>query len=76
MNNVAALSTNVAALLEIYEQCRYVEHERRNVTGFSNYEKIVKIPSLGLLISSKLFILHINHPRSSHDHINEEQHWI
>ena len=67
---------NVATLLDIYEQRRDVGHERRDIARFSNERKNVKIPSLGLLITSKLFLLHINHPRSSHDHIHEEQHWI
>ena len=67
---------NIATLLEIYEQCRDIRHKRRNVAGFSKDGEIVKIPSLGLLITFKLFLHHINHPRSSHDHIHEEQHWI
>ena len=42
--------------------------------SFSSDEKVAKIQSLGLLLTSKLFLLHINHPRSSHDHIHKEQH--
>ena len=60
---------NVTTLLEIYEQ-------RRNVAGFSNDEKVAKIQSLGLLHTSKLFFLHVTHPRSFHDHIHQEKHWI
>ena len=74
---------NVVTLLEIYEKRRDVGHERRNVgherrdvAGFSSNQKVGKIQSLGLLHTSKLFLLHINHPRSSHDHILQEQHWI
>ena len=63
---------NVATLLEIYEKHCDVEHEHRDVVGFSNDGKIIKIPSLGLLRTSKLFFLHLNHPRSSHDHIHED----
>ena len=46
-----------------------VGHECRDVAGFSNDDKVAKIQSFGLLHTSKLFLLHINHPRSSHDHI-------
>ena len=46
-----------------------VGHERHDVAGFSSDGKLVKIQSLGLLFTSKLFLVHINHPRSSHDHI-------
>ena len=67
---------NVATLLEIYEQRHDVGHERGNVAEFSSDEKVTKIKSLGLLHTSKLFLLHINHPISSHDHIHQEQHWI
>ena len=74
MNNVATLGANVATLLEIYEQRRDFGHECHGVVGFSSDEKNVKIPYLGFLITSKLFLLHINHPRSSHDHTYEEQH--
>ena len=72
MNNIA----NVATLLEIYEQRRDVGHERRDVAGFSSDEKVTKIKFLGHLHTSKLFLVHINHPRSSHDQILQEQHWI
>ena len=75
MNNVVTLSANVTTLLEIYKQLRDVGHERRDVAGFFNDGKVVKkIQSLGLLLTSKLFLLDINHPRSSHDHIHKEQH--
>ena len=81
MNNVATLFikivmlyTNVATLMEFYEQRRNIGHECRNVAGFSSDGKVDKIQSLGLLPTSKLFLLHINHPRSSHDTINKEQH--
>ena len=83
MNNVMTFLANVVTLLEIYEQRhdigherRHVGHERRDVAGFSSDKKVVKIQSLGLLHISKLFFLHINHPRSSHDHIQQGQHWI
>ena len=74
--NVTTLGANVATLLEIYEQRRNVGHKRRDIARFSSNRKVVKIQSLGLLLTSKLFPLHINHPRSSHDHIHKEQHWI
>ena len=76
INNVAALDANVATLLEIYEQRRDVGHERHDVAEFSSNHKVSKIQSLGLLHTLKLFFLHINHPRSSHDHILQEKHWI
>ena len=76
MNNVATLEANVATSREIYDQCHDVGHEHRDVAGFSNDKKVTKIQSLGLLHTSKLFLLHIFHPRSSHDHILQEQHWI
>ena len=57
-------------LLDIYEQHHDVGHERCDVARFSSDGKVVKIQSLGLLLTSKLFPLHINHPRSSHDHID------
>ena len=76
MNNVMTLGANVATLLEIYEQHRDVGHERHDVAGFSRDGKVAKIQSLGLLLTSKLFLLHINHHRSSHDHLHKEQHWI
>ena len=63
-------------LPEIYEQRYDIEHERCDVAGFSNKGKSIKIQSLGLLITSKLLLLCTNHPRSSHDHIHDEQHWI
>ena len=53
-----------------------VGHEHRDVARFFGDEKVAKIQSLGLLHTSKLFLLHINHPRSSHDHIHQEKHWI
>ena len=49
------LGANVVTLLEIYEQ-------RHNIAGFSNDKKVVKIQSFGLLLTSKLFFRHINHP--------------
>ena len=67
---------NVATLLEIYEQPYDVGHERRDVAGFSSDRKVLKIQSLGLLHTSKLFLLHFNHLRSSHYHKRKEQHWI
>ena len=90
MNIIVMLGTNISTLLEIYEQCcavgherhdigheyHDVGHERQDVVGFSSDGKVVKIQSLGLLLPSKLFLLHINHHRSSHDHIHKEQHWI
>ena len=76
MNNVATLDANVVTLLEIYEQRRDVGHERRNVGGFSSDQKVAKIQSFGLLQTFQLFLLHINHPRSSHDHILQEKHRI
>ena len=76
MNNVATLDANVATLLEIYEQRHDVGHERHDVAGFSSDQKVEKIQSLGLLHASKLFLLHINHPRSSHYNILQEQHCI
>ena len=60
----------------IFEQRRDVGHECRDVAVFSSDEKVLKFQSLGLLLTSKLFLLHINHLRSSHDHIHKEQHWI
>ena len=54
---------NVATLLEIYEQRDDVGHKCRDVAGFSRDSKVVKIQSLGLLPTSKLFFLHIKHPR-------------
>ena len=69
MNNVVTLKTNVATFLGLNEQrrdvgheCRDVGHERCDVVGFSNNGKLVKIPTLGLLISSKLFFFHNNYP--------------
>ena len=50
--------------------------KHRNVARFSNDGKVEKIQYLGLLLTSKLFLLHIHHPRSSHDHTHKEQHWI
>ena len=76
MNNVATLGANVATLLEIYEQRRDIGHERHDVAGFSSDEKVAKIHTLGLLHTSNLFFLHVNYPRSSHDHIHQEQLWI
>ena len=76
MNNVAKLGANVATLLEIYEQHRDVGHKRHDVVGFSSNDKVVKIQSLGFLLTSNLFLIHINHHRSSHDHIHKEQHYI
>ena len=58
------------------KQRRNIVHQCRDVAGFSSDGKVAKIQSLGLLPTSKLFIFHSNHPRSSHDHINKEQHWI
>ena len=83
MNNIMTFLANVVTLLEIYEQChdighecrdvgherRDVGHERRDVAGFSSDKKVAKIQCLGLLHISKLFFLHINHLRSSHDYI-------
>ena len=60
----------------VVRQRRDIGHERRNVAGFSNDGKVAKIQSLGLLPTSKLFLFHINHPRSSYDLIHKEQHWI
>ena len=74
--NVATLDANVVTLLEIYEQRHEVGHERRDVAGFSSNQNDAKIQYLGLLQTSKLFLLHINHLRSSHDHILQERHWI
>ena len=54
---------NVVTLLEIYEERRDVGQEHRNIDRFSNDGKVVKIQYLGLLRTSKLFLLHINHPR-------------
>ena len=62
LNNIATLDANVAMLLEIYEQRRDIRHERHDVIRFSGNRKVVKIQSLGLLLTSKLFFLHINHP--------------
>ena len=76
MNNVATVFANVALLLEIYEQRRDVGHERHDIPEFSNDGKVAKIQSSGLLHTSKLSFLHINYPRSSHDHIHKEQYWI
>ena len=76
MNNVMTLGANVTTLLEIYDQCRDVGHERRDIVGFSSNWKVAKTQSLGLLPTSKLFLLYISHPRSSHDHIHKEQQWI
>ena len=83
MNNVATFLANVVTLLEVYEHCRDVGHEHRdvghehrNVARISSDKKVAKIQSLGLLHTSKLLFLHINHPRSSHDHIKLELHWI
>ena len=76
MNNVVTFLANVVTLLEIYEQRLDVGHEHCNVAGFSNDKKVAKIQSLGLLHTSKLFLIHINHLRSSHDHIQKEQYWI
>ena len=73
MNNVMTLGANVATLLEIYDQRRDVGHERRDIVGFSSNGKVVKTQSLGLLPTSKLFLLHISDRRSSHDHIHKEQ---
>ena len=56
-----AQMNNVATLLGFYEQRRDVEHGRRDVVGFSNDGKLIKILTLGLLISSNLFLLHNNH---------------
>ena len=67
--NVAKFLANIMTLLEIYEQRRDVEHKRHDVAVFSSDEKVAKIQSLGLLHTSKLLFLHINHPRSSHNHI-------
>ena len=50
--------------------------KRRDVAGFSSDGKVIKIQYLVLLLTSKLFLLHIYHPRSSHDHTHKEQHWI
>ena len=76
MNNVVTLGANVVTLLEIYEQRRNVGHERHDVARFFSDEKDTKTQYLGLLSTSKLFPLYINHPRSSHDHIHKEKHWI
>ena len=57
---------------DVGHERRDVGHERRDVAGFSSNKKVAKIQSLGLLLTSKLFLLHINHPRSSHDHIHKE----
>ena len=45
---MAMLFTNVTMLLEIYEQCRNVGHERHDVARFSNDGKVAKIQYLGL----------------------------
>ena len=69
MNNVAKLETNVVIFLGSDEQRHDAGNERhnvgnecRNVVVFFSYGKLVKISPLGLLISSKLFLLHNNHP--------------
>ena len=46
------LGTNVATLLGYDEQHRDDRNERCNVVVFYSYKKHVKIPTLGLLISS------------------------
>ena len=60
--NVVTLDMNIATLLDFDEPRRDIEHERHDVARFSNDGKHVKIPTLGLLILSKLFLLHNNHP--------------
>ena len=53
---------------------RDVGHERRDVVGFFCDGKLVKIPSFGLLISSKLFFFTITIIDHLITILHEEQH--
>ena len=48
------LDTNVATLLNFYEQLHDIEHEHCDVAWFSRDGKLVKIPTLGLFVTSRL----------------------
>ena len=62
MNNVAMLETNIATFLGVDGQLRDVGHECHDVSRFFSYWKLEIIPPLGLLILSRLFLLHNNYP--------------
>ena len=62
INNVMMLGLNVTLLLGLDGQCRDVRNECCDIAGFYSFENHIKIPTLGILISSKLFLLHNNHP--------------
>ena len=54
--NVVTLGANVATLLEIYEQCHDVGHERHNVAGFSS-DRNYSLPSWSFFILTILYDL-------------------